>query len=230
MSKEKETPHVNLMICTPGAMLMAEFVKSLLAWSALANEKKIVWGFANAYSSHVSDAREVTLSGTKANSLIEQRPFEGNVTYDKLLWIDSDIEFTPEDILKLYESDKDIISGGYLQATGDVMVYPEEKGAPMTIEQVDKLKDTIEVSAVGFGFLCVKSGVFESLSRPWFQSASTTVELEDKTKYTFAMIGEDISWCTRVKEKGYKIYFDPLVKVNHHKMMKLTWKGITPNG
>ena len=57
-----------------------------------------------------------------------------------------------------------------------------------------------------------------------------TAKLEDGSDYSFAMIGEDISWCQRVRELGYTIWFDPSVKLNHHKMMKLTWKGITPNG
>lgn len=232
--ESKKTPHVNLMICTPGHSMMSDYVKSLIAWASKAAEEGITWGFASGYSSHVADAREITLSGTKQNSLIQDKPFEGNLTYDKLLWIDSDIEFLPEDVLKLYHSDKDVVTGGYLLANGDVVVYETlEKGA-YKIDEVEKMRDLVEVDGAGFGFICIKQGVFENLSRPWFQSAITTVKVEDSnnkiTDYTFAMIGEDMSWCQRVKEQGYKIWFDPSVKVNHHKMMKLTWKGITPNG
>jgi hypothetical protein len=224
-----EKPHVNLMICTPGHSMMAEYVKSLLGWNALANEKKITWGFSTGYSSHVADAREITISGTKQNSLTETRPFEGNLTYDKLMWIDSDIEFLPQDILKLYESDKDIVTGAYLLANGDVMAFRSYETGPLTIKDVEELRDYEEVTAAGFGFICVKQGVFESLSRPWFQSAVTKVTLND-VEYDMPIMGEDVSWCHRAKEKGYKIYLDPLVKVNHHKMMKLTWKGIQSNG
>jgi hypothetical protein len=228
MSKEK-IPHVNLMICTPGHSMMAEYVKSLMNWSGVAGDKKISWGLATGYASHVADAREIVLSGTKANELFQNKPFQGNITYDKLLWIDSDIEFLPEDVLKLYYSDKDVITGGYLLASGDVMAFKSIEEGPYKIDEVEKMRDIIEINNAGFGFICVKSGVFENLSRPWFQSANTTVKLENGSEYTFAMIGEDISWCQRVREKGYSIYFDPSVKVNHHKMMKLTWKGIRPN-
>jgi GT2 family glycosyltransferase len=39
-------------------------------------------------------------------------------------------------------------------------------------------------------------------------------------------MGEDISWCKRVTDLGFNIWFDPRVKVTHHKTMKLTWEGI----
>jgi hypothetical protein len=226
---EKEiVPHINLMICTPGHSMMAPYVKSLMAWATKAGEEGISWGLSTGYSSHVADAREIVTSGTMFNSLVESRPFNGSVTYDKLMWIDSDIEFTPEDIFKLYKSDKDIITGGYLISNGDVMVYEKLGKRAYRMEDVEKMEDIIEIEAAGFGFICVKQGVFESLTRPWFQSANTTVKLEDGSDYTFAMIGEDISWCQRVLNNGYKLWFDPSVKVNHHKMVKLTWNGIQP--
>lgn len=227
---DKKVPHVNLMICTPGHSMMVPYVKSLMQWGPTAGEKQITWGLSTGYSSHVADAREIVLSGTKNNNVFETRPFEGTLTYDKLLWIDSDIEFTPEDVLKLYHSDKDIIAGGYLQANGDVMAFKSFKEGPYKIEEVEKLEDIVEVESVGFGFICVKSGVFENLSRPWFQSSDITIKKEDGSDYTFPVVGEDVSWCNRVREQGYTIWFDPSVKLNHHKMMKLTWKGIQPNG
>jgi hypothetical protein len=224
----EEKPHVNIMICTPGHSVMMEYLKSLMAWTAFAAEKEITWGLSTGYSSHVADAREVTLSGTKQNNIKDSRPFTGNLTYDKILWIDSDIEFLPEDVYKLYKSDKDIISGAYLLANGQVVAYPTMR-EDLHVEDVKKMREEIEVEAAGFGFICFKSGVFESLSRPWFQSAIVTESFNGED-FTFAMIGEDISLCKRAKEKGFKIYLDPSVRLNHHKMFKLTWEGIQPNG
>lgn len=229
MKKKNQKPHVNLMICTPGHSMLSSYVTSLVAWASVASQENITWGLGTGYSSHVSDAREITLSGTKHNSLVESRPFQGEITYDKILWIDSDIQFTPQDILRLYKSKKDIITGAYLISNGSVVVYKKMGGAPYTMDEINQINDLVEVRGAGFGFMCVKQGVFEKLSRPWFQSAPVTVPLEDGTKYTFNMIGEDLSWCQRVQDLGYTIWFDPSVKLNHHKMMKLTWEGITSN-
>ena len=158
---------------------------------------------------------------------METRPFKGAVTYDKLFWIDSDISWTPEDFFKLYESEKEIISGAYLLGNGEVTAYPEKLGAPLRYEQVLEMKKIQKVHSVGFGFVAVKQGVFESLSRPWFQSAQVTMtDPETNKDWTFPIMGEDVSWCERVNNLGYEIWLDPTVRLTHHKTMKLTWDGI----
>jgi GT2 family glycosyltransferase len=43
---------------------------------------------------------------------------------------------------------------------------------------------------------------------------------------TFPIMGEDISWCARAMDLGYKIWMDPSVLVSHHKTVQLDWKGL----
>lgn len=220
-------PHVNLIIATPGHSVMADYLKSLLATMTELSNRGITTAFVNGYASHVADAREVTLSGTFQNDVTNSSPLSGDVTYDKILWIDSDIAWKPEDVIKLYESDKDIISGAYLFANGEVAAYEKFLSKGYSFEDIKDKTNLMEIDGCGFGFVCVKSGVFESLSRPWFQQVMTTVK-RDEEEYQFPVMGEDISWCMRVKEKGYEVWLDPTVQVTHHKTMKLTWKGIQP--
>lgn len=222
-----EKQHVNLIICTPGHSLMGSYVRCLLATIRVLDQEGITWAFSNEYSSHVADAREITLSGTYQNIIKESRPFHGSITYDKLMWIDSDINWTPEDILKLYRSKKDIVSGAYMLASGEVMAYKESFGKALKYEEVMEMTKPIKVCSTGFGFICIKSGIFELMSRPWFQQVNTTINL-DGENYTFPIMGEDISWCHRAVQLGYDIWFDPTVKVTHNKMVKLTWQGIMP--
>lgn len=192
-------------------------------------KKAIKWGFSNEYSSHVADAREVTLNGSRQNSILETRPFNGQVKYKKLFWIDSDISWSPDDFLKLYESEKDIVSGAYLLGNGEVTAYPTKLGQPLSYQEVLEMTELKKVHSVGFGFLAVKQGVFESLSRPWFQSVQVTMtDPETNQEWTFPIMGEDVSWCERVNQAGYEIWLDPSVKLTHHKTMKLTWEGIQP--
>lgn len=220
--------HVNVMICTPGHSVMSAYNKSLLATTAELNKKGITWGWSSEYSSHVGDAREVTLSGDRENDPLENKPFKGKLTYDKLFWIDSDIVWSPEDFFKLYESDKDIISGAYLLSTGEVVAYEKLLHRPYTIEEVLEMKELRKIGGCGFGFIAVKQGVFESLSRPWFQSTQYHHVFEDGKEIDFMIMGEDLSWCKRVQDNGYEIWFDPTVKVLHHKTMRLSWEGIQP--
>lgn len=218
--------HVNLLIATPGHSVTNSYLKSLLLLLHELNTRKISWSWTGEYSSNVADAREITLSGTFENDPSEQRPLQGQLTYDKLLWIDSDISFTPEDVIKVYESDKDVISGAYLLATGEVVAYKEKLKSGFKFEEILSMKEPIKIHSAGMGFICFKSGIFEQLSRPWFQQVQTKTMFDNK-EYIFPIMGEDISLCERVNQLGYEIWLDPSVKVIHTKTVKLTWEGIS---
>lgn len=217
--------HVNLIIATPGHSVMAAYLKSLLAATQELNKRGISWAFSQEYSSHVADAREMTLNGDNDNDPGESRPFKGAITYDKILWIDSDIMFTPEDVIRAYESDYDVVSGAYTLASGEVVAYKELFGQGMTINEVKEMKEPIKIFGAGMGFFCVKSGIFESLSRPWFQSVPGTKVYQGK-EFTFPIMGEDLSLCKRINDAGFEIYLDPEIKLIHHKTFKLTWEGL----
>lgn len=178
------------------------------------------------YASHVADAREITISGTRHNNPKESRPLGGEVEYKKILWIDSDIGFTPEDVIKVYESEFDVVSGGYLLGDGRVAVYSKMFEAGMTLDDAKKLSDPIEIDGAGMGFFCMKSGILEQMTRPWFQSVEGTA-VYDGEEFTFPIMGEDLSLCKRIKNLGFKIWFDPSVKLIHQKTYKLTWDGLT---
>jgi hypothetical protein len=206
---------------------MTAYLRSLLAATQELNRLGISWAFSSEYSSHVADAREMTLNGDNQNDPSEQRPFKGAVTYDKILWIDSDIAFTPQDVIKAYESPYDIVSGAYLLASGEVVVYRELFGQGYTYDELKALTEPVKVFGAGMGFMAVKSGVFESLTRPWFQSPTVTTERNGQ-EFTFPIMGEDLSFCYRAGQAGFEIWLDPAIKLQHHKMMKLTWEGIRP--
>lgn len=208
---------------------MAQYVASLIKTTNKLDQEGISWAWCNRYASHVGDAREITIGGPDPQEAGNSKPMKGEVTYDKIIWIDSDIAWEPEDFLKLYHSDKDIISGAYLLANGQVVAYEKLLGPSLTIDQLKYATDLVKVHSVGFGFVAVKQGVFESLSRPWFQSVPVTMkDSETGDDFDFPLMGEDISWCERVARKGYDVWLDPTIKVLHHKMMTLTWEGPRP--
>lgn len=217
--------HVNLIIATPGNSVMSAYLRSLLAATQELNRRGITWAFSQEYSSHVADAREMTLNGDNQNDPSEQRPFKGSISYDKILWIDSDIAFTPDDVIKAYESPYDITTGAYTLASGEVVAYRELFEPGMTMEEVKGLSSPIKIFGAGMGFMAVKSGIFESLSRPWFQSPTVTVNRRGQN-FTFPIMGEDLSFCYRANEAGFEVWLDPSIKLIHHKMFKLTWEGL----
>ncbi len=219
-------PHVNLIIATPGHSVQADYLKSLLASIAVLAQKGITWAYSIEYSSHVAVSREMTLNGPGPMNLMMNIPFNDQVTYDKILWIDSDIIFTPEDVVKAYESEYDIVCGAYMLANGQVMAYEESLGVPYTYDQIKDATEPLQVKGAGMGFMCVKKGVFESFERPWFQTVDIEKDLNDgRGKISIQVAGEDLSFCERALRNGYEIWLDPTLKLIHNKMMKLTWEG-----
>jgi hypothetical protein len=204
--------HYNALIATPGRNVEMSYLKSLMATLEVLNKKKISYKFINQYSSQVAAAREGTIMNDQFLDITGNKPLLGKATYDKVIWIDSDMAWTPEDFLKLYESEKDIVSGVYVSDHGVLMYTPSDRAH---IEQ-EKL---VEITHAGFGFIAVKSGVFEAMPRPWFQTRFSKTTIEDK-EY-LVPYGEDYSWCVSARGCGFKIFLDPTVKVVHHKQMPL---------
>lgn len=218
-------PHFNVVICTPGPNMVPAYVRSLLKTTYYLTQRGMTWNFMTEYSSHVADAREKTLGGTGFNNKDQRRPGDGQFTYDKIFWIDSDIEWEPEDFFRLLESEKQVISGVYQMESEEVTVYPVPLGPPLHKNDILKMKAPFTTRGVGFGFLAVASGVFERLERPWFSSTHVVIQNPQtgEMEYKFPLMGEDTSWCEKVYQMGIDIWVDPLVRVGHQKTIRLRW-------
>ena len=198
-------------------MFKQEYVRSLVDTTRVLNEKGISYYFLSKYSSFVPSARELTATDSYSHDWENMDICGGNISYKKIIWIDSDIEWTPEDFMKIYDSELDVISGVYqTHPNGTVAVnLTDPKGRPTKVNKVHFLLhwDPVEVGGVGFGFVGMKYGVFEKMKRPWFKIRE--VEWDD-VDFSVNM-GEDYSWCEGAKDAGFKIWVDPTVKVKHHK-------------
>lgn len=220
-----DKPHVNILIATPGRNMEAEYVKSLVQTLSFLQQSNISYLFLNQYSSQVNTAREATIMGSKALNIYSKEPLMGQITYDKIFWIDSDISWTIEDFMKLYNSEKDIVSGIYFDETMTPMA--SKNSDSIDLDKVIKNKEIIEADAVGFGFVCVKYGVFENISRPWFETKFVQIDEDDPS--ILVPLGEDFSWCYKAKEKNYKIFLDSTVILNHHKKISITYPKVEEN-
>lgn len=222
---QNKIPHVNVIIATPGHSMLPGYLKSLLKTTYFLTVNNISWTYVSEYSSLVAHAREKTIGGAGQEDRNARAPLNGEVTYDKIIWIDSDIAWDVEDFMRLYNAKEDVISGCYLMENGEVTVYPKALQCGVSMQTILALKNPFEVRGVGFGFLSVRSGVFEKLERPWFSQIEVEVKNPEtgEFEYKFPLMGEDLSWCEKVNRMGVKIWVDPLVRVTHHKQIKLEW-------
>ena len=224
--------HYDILIATPGAMMEAQYVKSLVATLAECDKKGITYKWLNGYSSLVHHARELTAAGTEGLNLdpTQTSPGGKDITYNKIFWIDSDISWTVEQFFKLYESDYDVITGCYLLADGYTTTV-HAWGAPggMPAHEIVNLKDTLRVQSLGFGFVAMKSGVFEKIQRPWFSHEYVKVGKNSDGTDIIDAVGEDVSWCIKAYRAGIELYFDPTVLVTHMKKQPITWEHVPKN-
>ena len=215
----------NILFCLPGRSYTGRF---LTCWTNLLVHC-VKMGYKinviQRYSCNIYYVRNMCL-GTDVRRGEDQKPFDGKLDYDYMMWIDSDVLFTPEQFERLLSHDKDIVSGLYKMEDNTHYACVEhwnekeflKNGHFQFIKPSDieyRQNKLIDVNYVGFGFILIKKGVFESLKYPHFKPNSykigNTVE--------FAM--EDVSWCHNVKANGYQILVDPSIIVGHEKTMVL---------
>jgi hypothetical protein len=210
-------PHYDLVIATPGHSMVADYVHSLVNTLRWLDSMSLSYVFLNKQSSLVSDARERTATNTDSSNWSTNEIGSGEFTYDRILWIDSDIAWEARDVERLWLADRDIISGLYqTDAVGRVAAHQEDaNGLPTYVDKIEFAlsDDPVEVKGVGFGFVMMKQGVFETVERPWF--LIRRIKWPDVDYYT--MVGEDYSFCAAARAAGYSIWVHPDVKVCHYK-------------
>jgi hypothetical protein len=224
---KKVMKHYDVLIATPGAMLEAQYVDSLVETLAECDKRGISYKWLNAYSSLVHHARELTASGTSGKTLdiMQKTPGGEDITYNKIFWIDSDIAWTVDDFFKIYDSEYEVTSGAYLLADGvTTTVHAWGKPGGIPAQQILKMKEPIKVQSIGFGFVAMTSGVFEQIQRPWFNHEEVQVGKDASGNAVIDTVGEDISWCIKAYRAGIDIYFDPSVLVTHMKKVPITWR------
>jgi GT2 family glycosyltransferase len=212
---------MRIIFCLPGRSFSGKFLQS---WTVLMDKclrNGIDIFFSQKYTSNVYYVRSLCL-GADVMRGPRQKPFDGKVQYDYIMWIDSDVIFEPDQFFKLLSHKKDIVGGLYLMEGGQqfavVKDWDEEFFKShssfkfLTPNDLPINKQLMEVSYSGFGFLLMKHGVFETIDYPWFEPQH--FKFGDSMS-DFA--SEDVSFCLKAKKYGYKIHIDPTIVVGHEK-------------
>lgn len=226
--QEKKIEPKKIVICLPGKSYSNNF---LLCWSNLLNYCNYVGHqivISNSYNPNVYYVRNECL-GADVMKGIGQQPFQGKVDYDFMFWIDSDVLFTPKDFQTLIDMNQDISTGCYIMSDNKNYAIVEhmdnkffrENGYYKFIsrEEMANKTESFNVDYAGFGFMCIKKGVFESLQYPFFRPRLHEFNINGTVVRDYS--SEDVSWCIDIREQGYKIVCNPAIKVGHEKSFVL---------
>ena len=210
-----------IIFCLPGRTYSGDFMMSFIELLSFVGSHGANFKISQQYSSMVNYAR-CKCAGADVSRGKNQKPFDG-LEYDYMMWIDSDIRFNNEMFMKLVEMDKDIASGWYSQPGGTSPVvekmddnYFIQNGSYqfLTADELSERSDICKVDYIGFGWVLIKQGVFESIEYPWFAPKIINIggDLQD-------VCSEDVAFCHDVKKVGINIWLDPSCRVGHEKTL-----------
>jgi len=137
----------------------------------------------------------------------------------EMVFVDTDIRFAPENIVKLVLHDKDVVAG----------IYPlkqEDENYPVEFIQGEIWSDKnglIEVEKVPTGFLKIKRNVLEQLYKNAVkfrvkqdhEHRKPLAIIFERTVHDYTRFGGDFEFCRKWKKVGGKIYIDPEMTFGH---------------
>ena len=213
-----------IVFCIPGREFSGRFLDCWNDLVAGCNRAGISYAVAREYDPVVYYARNKVLGGNVRLGP-KQEPWGGKIPYDFMLWIDSDVIFTFQDLVTLITHNVDMVSGLYVMQDGKrfpVVEHMDEATLQrqgefeyMTLKSFEGRTGLVPVGYSGFGFTLVKKGVFERLTYPWFRPVF--MQIGEVSEFT----SEDVGFCILAKKAGVVMHIDPTVIVGHEKSVVL---------
>jgi hypothetical protein len=133
--------------------------------------------------------------------------------YDDMIWIDSDMEWSPEWIMQMLESEEDVLGGTARKKTDDAEIYVA-KTKDFTVHE----NGFIKCEGLGTGFVKLSKKAFMALweSSPEYTNGERTcrmvcdVQIVDGELYS-----EDTILFKKLNELGFSCWLDPKMTCNH---------------
>jgi len=203
-------PKIHFMTPCYGGQITEVCFSSYLQWTILALQNNL-------------DFQIDTLSNesnvNRARNSCAAKFLTGDATH--LMFVDADIQFRAEDIVKLVAHNKDIVGG----------IYPQKTLPPkMVVNTLDNGKregDLVEVGTMGTGFMMIKRVVFEAMIDQGAHKYTDAIGLsnqENNNQYDFfnctidsqgRYLTEDWSFCRRWRQLGGQIWADTTISLAH---------------
>jgi len=159
--------------------------------------------------------------------------------YTHLLFIDADVQFEPEAVLRMLVADKDVVCTPYRVKNPDInkpaytVKFPDPKVVPILPGGL------VEIEAGPTGLMLIHRRVFEKIIKnsPHLKIKNevnqglVSTEASHKFYYNFFdfafedgyTYGEDVSFCNLARKQGLKLYANIESPTAHHG--SFAWKG-----
>ncbi len=218
-----------VIIALPGREYSGTFLKNWSQTLITLTQRGYKIIMMNEYSSFVTFSRMKTL-GLDVLRGATQLPFNGTIDYDVWLTIDSDIVFSPEQVIELIEDTEKypVVSGLYRMT--DLKHYAAVKEWDLeyfkkngtfqflNVDNLDTSEKYMKVAYNGMGFFACRKGVIENIKYPFFSYPLIEIETEDG-KLLRDMCSEDVAFCKNLRDVGYNVIVNTSLRVGHEKTL-----------
>lgn len=162
---------------------------------------------------------------------------------DFLFWIDADIKFRAQDVLRMIHADKEIIGGIYpkkeinwemvKKAVNEGQQNLSNHTGSFVVNLINELGNVVvkrdepcQVAALGTGFMLVKRSVFDEMKKwtPIFKNDMSSLRHGEEIYAFFEtpiepesgrLLSEDYHFCHQWRKHGGKVYAAPWCELGH---------------
>jgi hypothetical protein len=134
-----------------------------------------------------------------------------------MMWLDADIEFSTDDVAKLWNMQADIAVGCYAMKKPNEQWYAAWKDGEL-VKDLDQFDGPVEVDYAGTGFMLIKRIVIETLakSEPSYEGPNGRVPALYMTPiHNDGFESEDYHFCRLAQDADFQIIMDPSVRLKH---------------
>lgn len=211
---------VNIFFATPcyGGMLTDQFFLSMFRVTQLLIQHGIKF--------RITTLRNESLI-PRARNILTAMFLESECTH--LLFIDADIEFSDDAILRMLGMDKPFMAAAYPKKTLPIDYAINLKYADKERTRVRMERGAIEVLDASTGFMLIRRSVFTKMIEAYpelhYKNDSSIDPIYDPFCYSFfdtmhdpddnRYLSEDYTFCRRWQKIGGEIWLDPTTKLNH---------------
>jgi hypothetical protein len=215
-----ELRKMNIFFATPcyGGMVTDQFFLSMFRVS-------------QTFMQHGINFRITTLRNesliTRGRNILTAMFLESDCSH--LMFIDADIEFQADDLLRMMAYDKPIMAAAYPKKALPIQYAINFKFINQEKKQIRIENGAVEVLDASTGFFLVKRDVIEKMMQSYpelhYRNDSNIDEKFNKYCYSFfdtihdpednRYLSEDYTFCRRWQKLGGEIWLDPNTKLNH---------------
>ena len=164
---------------------------------------------------------------TRARNILTAMFLDSDASH--LFFLDADIEWEPEAIMRAISADKDIVASAYPKKALPIQYALNFKFIDPVNKRIRFENGLVEVLDASTGFFCIKRQVFERMMLEYPElHYKNDSNIDDKiAKYCYAFfdthideedrryLSEDYRFCRLWQKLGGEIWLDPKTKLNH---------------